>query len=294
MKTNILITGATGNTGMPVVERLAQMNIPFRAMVHSPDKENLVKKGLAEVAVGELNDPASLERALEGIDRVYLLSPPSPDQFKVQSSFVDIAKRTGVKHIVKLSAIGTALDSTVGLLRTHAQVEEYIKKSGIAYTFLRPHFFMENLLMNVDTVRRDGAIYSPLGETKISTISVRDIGAVVAKILTTEGHGGKTYTLTGPAAVTYSDIAAALAAIINRPVKYVPVPYEAAQASMVNAGMPAWFADDLIRLMKSWADGKGSMVTPDVEKIINRKPLGIREFFEIHKRLFFAEDDKAA
>jgi uncharacterized protein YbjT (DUF2867 family) len=180
VESNILITGAAGNTGLPVVKRLSRMNVPFRAMVHSPAKKNLVQKGLAEVVDGDFRDAASLDRALEGIDRVYLLSPPSEGQFKVQSGFVDSAKKKGVKHIVKLSALGTALDSPVGIFRAHAQIEEYIRKSGIGYTFLRPHFFMENLLMNFATVQKDGAIYSPLGDARISTIMVQDINDVVA------------------------------------------------------------------------------------------------------------------
>jgi len=294
MKTNILITGATGNTGQPVVERLSRMNVPFRAMVHSPTKKDLVQKGLAEIVDGDFHDAGSLERALEGIDRVYLLSPPSEDQFKVQSVFVDSAKRKGVKHIVKLSALGAALDSPAGILRAHAQIEEYIRKSGIDYTFLRPHFFMENLLMNVATVQKDGAIYSPLGEARISTISVEDIGTVVAKILTTDGHAGNVYTLTGPAAVSYDEIAAALEKVIGKPVRYVKVPFEAAQQGMVNSGMPVWFAEDLIKIMKTWLEGGGSLVTPEVENITGRKPLALKEFFEGQRDLFIVKTDKAA
>ena len=294
MKTNILITGATGKTGLPVVERLARMNVPFRALVHSPAGEQLVQKGLAEVVVGDFHEAASLDRVLEGIDRVYLLSPPSKDQFKVQSEFVDRAKRKGVKHIVKLSALGTALDSPVGLLRAHAQIEEYIRKSGVAYTFLRPHFFMENLLMNVATVQKDGAIYSPLGEARISTISVEDIGSVVATVLTTDSHAGKVYTLTGPTAVTYAEIAATLEKVIGRPVRYIQVPFEAAQQGMVVSGMPEWFAEDLIRLMKTWSEGKGSPVTPDVENITHKTPLALREFFELYKDRFIENAGKAA
>jgi uncharacterized protein YbjT (DUF2867 family) len=294
MKTTILVTGATGNTGMPVVDRLVQMKVPFRAMVHSPAKERLAKKGLAEVVVGEFQDSASLERALDGIDRAYLLSPPSTDQVKQQTAFVDIARKKGVKHIVKLSALGTALDSPVNLLRAHAQIEEYIRKSGIAFTFVRPHFFMENLLMNVASVQKEGAIYSPLGEARISTISVQDIGAAVAAILTSEGHAGKVYTLTGPAAVTYAEIASTLEKVIGKPVHYIPVPFEAAQQGMVSSGMPEWFAEDLIRLMKTWADGKGNIVTPDVEKLINRKPIALRTFFERHRDLFIVKSGIAA
>jgi len=195
---------------------------------------------------------------------------------------------------VKLSALGTSLDSSVGLLRAHAQIEEYISKSGIVYTFLRPHFFMENLLMNVDTIQKEGAIYSPLGGARISAISVEDIGAVIAKILTTGGHAGKVYTLTGPAAVSYAEIAATLEKVIGKPVRYVQVPFEAARQGMVNSGMPAWFAEDLIRLMKTWVEGRGSMVTPDVENITGRKPLALQEFFENHREDFIVAAGKAA
>jgi uncharacterized protein YbjT (DUF2867 family) len=294
MKSNILITGATGKTGMPVVERLARMNVPFRAMVHSLSKKNLVTMGSAEVVVGDFGDSASLERALEGIERVYLLSPPSPDQFTTQTRFVDIAKKKDVKQIVKLSALGTALDSPVALLRAHAQIEEYIRMSGMDYTFLRPHFFMENLLMNAATVQKDGAIYSPLGEARISTISVQDIGAVTSAILTTDGHAGKVYALTGPTAVTYAEIADTLGRVIDRPVRYIPVSFEATRQGMIKTGMPEWFADDIIRLMKTWAEGKGSMVSPVVENIIGRKPVSLKEFFMTHRLLFTEQAGKAA
>lgn len=290
MKSNILITGATGKTGIPVVERLARMGVPFRAMVHSPAKKNLVTMGSAEVVAGDFNDKASLERALEGIERVYLLSPPSPEQFTMQAAFVDIAKKMGVQHIVKLSALGTALDSPVALLRAHAQIEEYVKMSGLDYTFLRPHFFMENLLMNAATVQRDGAIYSPLGEARISAIAVQDIGAVAAAILTKNGHGGKIYTLTGPTAATYAEIASTLGEAIGRSVRYIPVSFEAARQGMVQTGMPEWFADDLIKLMKTWAEGKGSMVSPVVEDIIGRKPVTYKEFFTSHRQLFIKQE----
>jgi hypothetical protein len=102
------------------------------------------------------------------------------------------------------------------------------------------------------------------------------------------------YTLTGPTAVNYVEIAATLEQVIGRTVRYVQVPYDAAQQGMVSSGMPEWIAEDLIRLMKTWADGKGSIVTPDVEKIMNRKPLALREFFENHKGLFIEQPQKAA
>jgi len=294
MSPNILITGATGNTGLPLVEQLANTGRDFRVMVRTSAKERLVNKGKAEVIVGDFNDDASLERALEGIERAYLVSPASLDMASHQKNFVDAAKKMGVKHIVKLAALGAALDSPVGLLRRHADVEEYIKQSGIAYTFLRPHFFMENLLGNVATVKNDGAIYSPLGDAGISPISTQDIAAVAVKALIDDGYANKVYILTGPEVVTYGRIADILGEVIRRKVNYIPVSFDTAWEGMVKSGMPEWFADDLVRLMKTWADGKGDILSADVEKIIGRKPISLKEFLFKHKSLFFGTAEKAA
>jgi uncharacterized protein YbjT (DUF2867 family) len=205
MKPNVLITGATGKTGLHLVEQLADRKIAFRALAHSALKAPILKKWTTDVLVGDYGDKAAMEQAFEGIERVYLVSPLSQDQFTVQTALAAIAKRRGVKHIVKLSALGASSKSPVGLLRAHAEIEEYVRKSGVAWTFLHPHYFMENLLMNAESVIRDGAIYSPLRDATISAISIHDIAAVAAEVLTGTGHEGRTYTLTGPESLGYRD-----------------------------------------------------------------------------------------
>jgi len=294
MKPKILITGATGKTGLPLAQQLAEKKVPFRALIHSSLKEPTMKKWTPDVVVGDYTDETAMERAFDGIERLYLVSPPARDQYQVQTSLVEKAKEKGVKHIVKLSALGTSPDSPVGLLKGHAEIEGFIRKSGIASTFLHPHFFMENLLGSAESVIRDGAIYSPLGDAAISAIAVWDIAAVAAEILTGSGHEGRTYTLTGPESIGYADIASILGRVIGRTVLYVPVSFEAARSGMIQAGMPDWFADDIIRLMKTWTEGKGSRVTHDVEMVIERKPISIREFFECHKQAFVGTTGKAA
>lgn len=294
MKTRILITGATGKTGLPLAQQLADRNVPFRALVHSVLKEHLVKKWTPDIVTGDYQESAEMEKAFDGIERVYLVSPPAPDQEKVQTSLVDIAKKKGVKHIVKLSALGASGASPVGLLRAHAGIENYIRKSGIAWTFLRPHFFMENLLANAESAGRDGALYSPLGDAGISAISVHDIAAVAAEVLTGEGHEGRIYQLTGPESLSFAEIASILGSVINRNVVYVPVTFEAARLGMIHGGMTDWLAEDIIRLMKTWSEGRGSVVTRDAAKILGRQPISVREFFECHKDLFAGAIPKAA
>lgn len=294
MKTKILITGASGKIGLPLTEQLADMRVPFRALVHSPLKEPLLSRWTTDIVAGDYGDTTAMEKAFDGIDRVYLVSPSSPDQFRVQAALVDTARRKGVKHIVKLSALGTSPYSPVGILRSHAAIEEYIRTSGVAYTFLHPHFFMENLLANAHGIRKDGAIYSPLGDAAISVISVHDIAAVAAAVLTGEGHAGRTYQLTGPKAVTYDEIATTIGAVIGGRVVSVPITFEAARQNMIRAGMPEWFAEDIIRMMKTWAEGKGSKVTHDVELVLERQPISLREFLECHKAVLTGKLGEAA
>jgi uncharacterized protein YbjT (DUF2867 family) len=294
MKPDILITGATGNTGSLLADHLAARGKSFRVLVHTPSKADQVRKGKTEAVIGDFSDPASLERALEGIERAYLVSPASPDMAKQQKAFVAAAKKTGLKRIVKLGALGTASNSPVGLLRQHAEIEEHIKKSGIAYTLLRPHFFMENLLNNIGTIKSDSAIYSPLGDARISAVSTADIAAVALKTLIEEGHAGKVYILTGPEAVSYGKIAEVVGEVIGKKIAYIPVSYDTAQQTMLKSGMPDWLVNDLIRLMKTWSKGEGEPVSADVEKILNRKPISLKEFFFRHKRAIMNPAEHAA
>jgi uncharacterized protein YbjT (DUF2867 family) len=288
MTAEILITGATGNTGLPLVMRLASAGVPVRALIHSPSKKSLVGQKNVEITVGDFAIAGLVERALEGISRAYLVSPESPDQVKYQINFVNSAKIMGIRHIVKLSALGTAPDSPVALLRWHAEIEEYIRQSGINYTFLHPHFFMENLLGYSQSVLKEGAIYSPLRETKVSMISVEDIAAAAAVVLTDGGHVGKTYTLTGPDALNFAEIAGVLGDVIGKRVKYVYTPYQTVKTGMVKSGMPDWLAEDTVELMKSWGDGKGSMISAYVETLTRKKPISLHEFFLKHRNRFLA------
>jgi uncharacterized protein YbjT (DUF2867 family) len=289
-----LITGATGKTGLSVAQELADRKVPFRALIHSILKEHLIRKWTSDIVAGDHQDRDVLDEALNGIEKLYLVSPAAPDMEKVQRGLVDIAGKKGVRHIVKLSALGASPSSPVGLLRAHAAIEDHIKRSGMTWTFLQPHFFMENLLGNVESVRREGQIYSPLGDAAISPIAGADIAAVAAEVLAGKGHGNRTYRLTGPEALNYDGISRVLAGVTGKKVEYIPVTFQAARQAMVMSGMDEVMADDLVQLMKIWAEGDGSPVTRDVERIIGRPPVSVREFFECYKHLFTGKAGKAA
>ncbi len=287
MKPVILVTGADGKTAFPIIRELASAGVPVRALVHTKEKKILFE-GMkdVELAEGDYSDTRSLERALDGIHSAYLVSPAAPDMVKLQTNFINMARLTGLKHVVKLSALGTGPDSPAGLLRGHAEIEDYIRKTGIAYTFLHPHFFMDNLLINGESVTRDSVLYSPLGDARIAPISIQDIASVAASILIDGGHRGTTYVLTGPESLTFSEIAAIWSKVIGKTITYSRVSFDAARQGMVQSGMTTWMAQNMISIMMTWAEGKGDIVSHYVERITGRKPLSLREFLMTHRSQF--------
>lgn len=286
MNSKILVTGATGTIGSFVCEQLKEVNADFIALVRSEEKAKpLNEKGISTV-IGDFSDVTSLENALAGIDKVFLLSVTSPDSPKLQGNLIKIAKEKGVKHIVKVSALGTSLESKFGIGRYHAMTEKDIRESGIAFTFLQPHSFMHNLIFDSGTIKEQGVIYAPMADGKIGMVDARDIAAVAVKALTEDRHEGKTYVLTGPEAISFYDIANTFTSALGKEIKYVPVTSEVAHKGMLDSGMPEWLADDLTGLNQVFAAGKASDISPDVEKVTGRKARSIEEFVNDFVYLF--------
>src|SRR5215813_10307534 len=205
---NILITGATGNIGTELTKLLSAQKVPFRAMVRSSkDVSKLAALEGAELVVGDFNEEETVANALKGMERAFLLTNTSEQAESQQSTFVDTASRAGTKHIVKLSQWAAEANSPVRFLRYHAAVEQKIKSSGLAYTFLRPNLFMQGLLAFREPIAKQGKFFAAIGESKITAVDVRDIAAVAAAALTEDSHEGKTYNLTGPEALTHREMA---------------------------------------------------------------------------------------
>ena len=164
----ILITGPTGNIGSELTKQLSPQKVPFRAMVRSgKGAEAAAALEGAEVVTGDFNDAQSIAAALAGVGRAFLLSNSSEQAEAQQDTFVDVASRVGVKHIIKLSQWAASPDSPVRLLRYHAAVEQKIREAGMDYTFLRPNLFMQGLLAFRETkYGRDN--FSPPPETRRS------------------------------------------------------------------------------------------------------------------------------
>lgn len=240
----ILIFGSSGTVGSEVIKQLDAAGVPYRrANRQAPD--------------------------WSGIDRVFLLSPTDAD---AELAIVEQAKRAGVKHIVKLSVYG-AEEEGFEFARIHRRVEKAIEQSGIAYTFLRPNGFMDNMAnYNSASIKSQGAFYGSAGSGRVSHVDVRDIAAVAVAALTQPGHENKAYTLTGPGALTNDEIASKIAAASGRDVKYVDLPPDALKGGMTSAGIPADYADKLLDLNRHYKEDQMSRVTDDIRRVTGRDP----------------------
>jgi uncharacterized protein YbjT (DUF2867 family) len=157
-------------------------------------------------------------------------------------------------------------------------IEKDIRESGMNFTFLHPHSFMQNLFFEVGTIKDQSAIYSAMGDGKIGMVDARDIAAVAVKALTENGHEGQTYSLTGPEPISYFDIASALTTTLGRKIKYIQVSIEDAHKGMLESGMPEWLVNDLTALNHVYAAGRASDISPDVENVTGIKPHSIEDF----------------
>jgi uncharacterized protein YbjT (DUF2867 family) len=274
----ILVTGATGTSGVPIVQALLYRGERVRVLARDPQKAAKLLGENVEIAGGDLNDVASVEAAMEDVDRALLNSAPSLDLVQMQSNFVDAARRGNVKHVVKFSAMGANPNDTRAFARLHGKAEQRLKDSGLGWTMLRPPFFMQNLLGLAEMVR-GGTIYQPTGTGRAGFVDVRDIAAVAAAVLADPtAHNGETYAPTGPELLGYADIAAAFTSALGRPVAYSDIPPEAAKAGMLEAGLPEWIADAINELSAGMRNGEFAEITDVVQSIGGREPTALADF----------------
>src|ERR1700704_5584209 len=197
-------------------------------------KADALKKDGIEVVAGDLEEPDTLAEAFDGVDILWLLTPASALEPSMGSNAVLAAKQAKVKHIVRNSAIKAGHDAPNRNGRLHALVEEAVKASGIPWTILRPHYYMQNLLSSAGSVASDGILYMNMGQGRVGMIDGRDVGVFGAKIIqNVDQHAGKTYNPTGPEVRTMAESAETLSSLLGKRVNYVALPPEAAQAAML-------------------------------------------------------------
>lgn len=282
----ILVTGATGNVSSAAIQYLVGLGANVRALVRDESKAQSLKDAGVEVVVGDLMRPETLDAAFAGVDKVFLLTPIGPDAATMARNGIASAKRTGNPHIVRLSESSPEPVSALRNGRLHAQVNEELEASGLRYASLRPTFYMQNTMLAAQTVASDGMVYMPFKDGKLGMIDIRDVAEAATKVLTSAGHEGKTYVLTGPESISFHDVARGLSKALGKEVKYVNVPLAAARETMIGMGLPGWGADAFCEYFHNFSEGGGDMVTDDVERLLGKPARSYETFARDFAQMF--------
>lgn len=268
--TPLLVTGSTGRLGGRVALRLAAAGVPQRLLVRDPTRAPQLE-GIT-LAQGSYDDPATLREAFKDIDTVFVVSgSETPARVAEHSTFIDTAVAAGVRRLVYLSFYGAAPNATFTLARDHWATEQHIRDSGLAFTFLRDNLYLDFFPFMVGD---DGVIRGPAGDGRVAAVAQDDIADVAVAVLQQPGaHDGETYNLTGPEALTFYDVAAALAQATGRTITYHPETIEEAYTSRAHYGAPDWQVDAWVSTYTAIAAGELESISDDVERIANHPPL---------------------
>lgn len=267
----ILITGATGTVGRSLVAELTRSGASVRALVRDLDQARAVLPEDVDLVVGDFADPDSLERAVQGVRQVFLAAPNHPDQVRWECAVIDAARSAGVARLVKLSAHGARRDSPVAFWDAHARIEEHLAASGLESVVLRPTTYATNLLASLESIR-SGMLVAPAAGASVSFIDPADVAKAAAAVLVRRSWSGHTITLTGAEPLTFDEVAAVFAALLDRPVTFVSVPDVAAQEALISAGAPPWFAENLVRVFAALRGGLADLTTHGVLELTGRPP----------------------
>ena len=280
----ILVTGATGNVGSELVAQLAADGVPVRAMTRSPEKARFPEG--VEVVAGDFDKPETLPAAFAGINRVFVCPPGYGPEGPVQErTLVAAAREAGVKHLVKLSTSGVGYGATDPLTSGHRAGEQVIQESGRDWTILRPGTFMIYLYGYADTIAKDRTMYVTEGDPVSAMIHPRDIASVAAKVLTTSGHEGQAYTLTGGEPLSPQRQGEIISEALGQEVKVVERTKAQAQAEFDRMGWGGPRLEALLELKRQSAawDWK---VSDAVEKITGKAPLTLHDWVEENIHIF--------
>lgn len=274
----ILITGATGTTGRPLVEHVIAADIPARAIVRDPGRAVALRARGLQVVTGDLRDEAVLAAALKGVERAFLLTANSEGQGALEIRFIDAAVTAGVAHVVKLSAIGADGGSPAVLKGYHGRAEAHLRAAPLVHTILQANFFMDNLLHSAPAIVRDGSFALPMGSGRVGAIDVRDVAEATFTVLTRPGHENRSYLITGPEVLSFSEMAAILSEDLGRQIRYIDMPAEEFRALMIGLGRNAWYVDTTLQLFALIREDRGAVATETFTAITGRAPRAFRQF----------------
>jgi (4-alkanoyl-5-oxo-2,5-dihydrofuran-3-yl)methyl phosphate reductase len=280
----ILITGATGNVGSELVEQLSAIGESLRVVTRDKSKVANLDTNI-ECVIGDISDEATAERAVAGVDRIFMFPLITDESHRWNNVLLAKAKKAGVRHVVLLSSMGAhARQSKIGEL--HREKETLVEESGIPWTFIRPGAFMTNSLQWQPTIKAQGKVFNPTGKGKVAPISPKDIAAAAAVALTSKGHEGKIYMLTGPDLLSAPDQVEILSQALGKSIECIDVPVSAAADQMKQKGFPAFLVEGLSTMWEGIKLGEAAIQTKDLERVTGNKGENFARWCDQHRDEF--------
>jgi len=269
----IYVTGGRGwHVGREVVRQLTQAGQRVRALAGSAEEGRALEAPNVEVVIGDCERPETFAHTLAGSAAAMMITRNSLNFVEMETNFINAAKAARVGRFVKFSAVGADVDDETQVKRSHAQAEQLVKQSGLKWTILRPHFFMQNVLWFIDEIKARGTISLPMKSTRFGIIDFRDIAAVAVKCLTEDGHEGRIYTLSGPELLSFYDVAEKLGRAVGIPIRYHDMAPDEFRKLLIAMGRPAWHAESMTRSYVLMSQIENEPLSGDVERVLGRRP----------------------
>ncbi|MCX5123526.1 MULTISPECIES: SDR family oxidoreductase [unclassified Streptomyces] len=276
--TTVVVTGATGNVGRHVVSELRRRGIPHRAFTRDPERATAVLGPGADLVQGDFADPASLRAAFAGAEQAFLSCANDPRQVGNAANAIEAAATAGVRQIVMLSTVGAEAGAAETFADQHGRIEHRLRSAGIPFVILRSSFLMSNLLGSLPTIGQAGRIFLPADDARVAMIDPRDVAACAVAVLSGQSRDGETHLITGPEALTFTEVAHRLSSALGRTVEYVAVPDEAALAGMLGAGLPPWLAEGVVGIFQLLREGTNADTTDSVRQLTGHDPRPVADF----------------
>ena len=282
----ILLTGATGKTGSATAKALNEKGITFRALIRNEEKRGDIESLGGEVVIGSIENKEAVDQSMVDVETALILLPNSENQLSLEKQLVDSAKQAGTKRVVKMSSIEATPDATSPIPKLHLESEEYIKQSGLNWTMIKPNFYMQNLLASAGTIKDQGKIFLPMGEGKTGMIDTTDVGKVLAKVLSEDGHESMNHEITGPEILSFNEVAEIFSKGLDKQVDYVDVPLAAYKETLGQFLTNQWHLDAVIDLFKGIADGGIEEKTDTYSELMGESPKSLSEFISENSFIF--------
>jgi uncharacterized protein YbjT (DUF2867 family) len=290
----ILLTGATGLSGSAVIREFARQKAPVRALIRNRTKAHVFEAlPTVEVVEGDMLRPETLEAALVGVERVLMISSAAERMQETQCTFIDAAKKAGVRHIVKFSGREASIGFDPTKFRTQRQhdvIERYLEESGLSWTHLRPCQFMQfyfpeapAMLLSADTLSL------PMENARLSPVDTQDIAKIAFKLLRDGGHEGETFDITGPESLTMAEVAERISQATGRIVRYVNLMLEEYRSKVLTAGASPERADAFVELWSERRKCSTSRVDLDTHRMFGVQPTTFVEFAHRNAAVFRGE-----